>query len=375
MVGQNKGEMMLKEIKEFFAGYAIGVANIIPGVSGGTFLLIFGFYERVITILNGFTGEAGKAFFGSFIAFLRAPSDRVKRTQFFEMCRQRDLPFLLRLLLGMALAIISLSSLMGYLFETQFVATYSIFFGLITVSVFVPFRLFKKWKWCHLVPLFCGVVLAWSLSVSVDPVDKERRSSERYRVEYQEQQSVLVENANTANRFRFIGQYTPGEYAFAALAGAVAISAMILPGISGSLVLILMGQYFVVLGALSGMSSLILDHFLFLTIMALGMGLGLLLFVKLVKWVFERAHDGTMAFLTGLIGGSLFALWPFKTEEVIVEHFIKVNGVVSLIQNDVIRSSTNRLPDSLPDALFALLFMAIGVCIMIPFLKGEGSKN
>jgi putative membrane protein len=149
-----------------------------------------------------------------------------------------------------------------------------------------------------------------------------------------------------------------------AIAGAVAISAMILPGLSGSLVLILLGQYYEVISAISGLKSLQLDYFVFLTAVGLGMIFGILAFARVIKFVFERFYNGTVAVLIGLTAGSLYALWPFK-KFVTLDLYQKGAGGIELVKDVVVQTNANILPADLPSILIPLLFCGIGVAVMV----------
>lgn len=358
--------------KEIGAGYAIGAANIIPGVSGGTFLLIFGLYEKVIGILNGLGGSEGKRLLKELFTFLKAPFNKEVRSNFFTILSEKGIFFLGKLFFGALLAIGSLSALMEFLLEKHHTNTYALFFGLIAASIFVPVKLFKTKKFYHLLPFILGLAVTFYVASAVNPYDKAVAKSERYEKRYEAEQGITKVDEEKSQRFKFIGHYSPAQYLWVTVAGAVAISAMVLPGLSGSLVLILLGQYILVLTAISGfLKEQILDHGLFLGCMSIGMILGLLLFVKIINYVFTKFHDGTMAFLTGLIAGSLFALWPFKALGIIEKQYVKVNGAIECLTDSKIYTNQNILPQSTNELLIASLFVVVGIVIMIPFLKNE----
>jgi len=145
---------------------------------------------------------------------------------------------------------------------------------------------------------------------------------------------------------------------------------MILPGISGSLVLILMGQYYEVISAVSGLKSLQLDYVLFLGLFAAGMLVGLLLFAKLVNFVFRRFYNGTMALLIGLMAGSLYALWPFK-QTVVMDQYVRGSGGIALIENAVVHTNINILPQSAAALITALVLCCAGAGVMLVLSKYE----
>lgn len=353
---------MKNHVKDLLIGYAIGTANIIPGVSGGTFLLIFGIYERVIAALNSLNKDSIITLLKAKLAFLKEPGNTDSRKAFFDLLKKHDILFLGKLLIGAGIALVTLSSLLELLLENYQTPTYGLFFGLILVSLLVPLKLFKNRKVLHVLPFILGVIVTAYIALQVDPVEKLKQKSTIY------EQRLHAEQNGTAVETE--GTYTVKEYTMAAVSGAVAISAMVLPGISGSLVLILLGQYFIVLTAINGAKTLGFDHFIFLGAMAGGMVIGLLLFVRLVNFVFAKFHDGTMAFLTGLIGGSLFALWPFKGTT-ILSYYDKVDDKITFIKDAAVFTNENILPSINGEFAVTVITILIGIGVMVPFLKHE----
>ncbi len=357
---------MKQHLKDLLTGFAIGTANIIPGVSGGTFLLIFGIYERVISALNSLNGSSIKEILGSIGSLMKNAKSQEHRTATATLLSKYEIPFLVKLVSGALVAIVALSSLIKMLLLNYQTPTYGLFFGLILVSIIVPFKLFKKKKLFHIIPFIVGAIITISIANGVDPVEKVKQKS----VIYQERISKDEVQTTESKAFSFSGVYSPKEYIYAGVAGAIAISAMVLPGISGSLVLILLGQYFIVLTAISGAKSLVLDHFLYLGALSLGMAVGLLLFVRLVNFVFDKFHDGTVAVLTGLIAGSLVALWPFKVVEHL-DYYGKVNGVITFIKDGAVYTNINALPSMSGETVITFVMVIIGIAVMVPFIKHE----
>ncbi len=360
---------MKNHIKELLTGFAIGTANIIPGVSGGTFLLIFGIYERVITALNGFSKTVIVEILNSTISLLKSPSSKDQRAKTNTILKQYEVPFLIKLMIGAGAAIVGLSSAIKLLLLNYQTPTYGLFFGLILVSIIVPFKLFKKKKLIHILPFLVGTAITIFVASGVDPVEKIQKKSDHYKLRI-ESEKIVEGSVEKPKAFKYSGVYSGKEYIMAGVAGAIAISAMVLPGISGSLVLILLGQYFSVLTAISGAKSLGLDYFLFLGALSIGMAVGLLLFVKLVNYVFDKFHDGTVATLTGLITGSLVALWPFK-ESVSIDYYGKVNGAITFIENGMIHTNKNILPQFSGETAITCVMIIVGIIVMIPFIKHE----
>ena len=242
----------------------MGAANVIPGVSGGTVALVTGIYERLINALKSCDLNALKLLFAR---------------DFKGAWKHVDGGFLSAILGGVAVSIISLAKVLEYLLGNFEVLTMAFFFGLIAVSVISVGRTVKRWGASSILALVLGTALAVSVAFL----------------------APAGENANAGYLF---------------LCGVVAICSMILPGLSGSFVLIIMGNYALVLGAIGRFDMAILLP------MALGCGLGLLAFAHVLGWVYEKFHDQTVAMMTGFILGSLAIVWPWKntlTEVVVRE--------------------------------------------------------
>ena len=153
-------------MKELFMGFCLGVANIIPGVSGGTFLLVFGIYERVFAIVNQINVRFLGRLAGMSLSVFRHLGGKGTVQKFIVTLRATGLLFLMKLALGAGVAIVGLSSLMKFLLLNHFSVTYALFFGLILVSVVIPIKMMRRFSWGHFVFLLLGVVLtvmvAWN---------------------------------------------------------------------------------------------------------------------------------------------------------------------------------------------------------------------
>jgi putative membrane protein len=236
-------------------GMGIGTANVIPGVSGATIAIITGVFERLINAVKSFDMTA-----------LR----HLCSGQFREFSRHVDLPFLFPLLFGVALAIVSLAKLLEYLFSSYPVYTWAYFFGLILASIYFVGKTVNKWTLLNITLCISGAAFAIALTYLNPSV---------------ENRSIL--------------------YVF--VCGVIAICSMILPGISGSFILILMGNYeLVVLEAINQVKLSILVPFLG------GCGVGLVGFSHLLSWIMKRYKHETIAALTGFICGSLIIIWPWQ---------------------------------------------------------------
>lgn len=293
-----------------FKGLLIGVANIIPGVSGGTFALILGIYERLIGALRSFGLE-------TLGVIWRAVSRGLKKEQrdaLVEEARRVDLWFLMRLGGGAVVAILALSFLISWLLREHPGLTLSFFLGLIIPSLVVPWRMLTRKS----ISICLWALPGAALTVGI---------------------ALAFGQSAGANR----------SLPMAFGTGAVAVSAMILPGISGSFVMLVMGQYQNMLmslkGFMRGLAEIRLDWAagLWLACLAAGCVVGLMLFARALDCVLKRWRNATMMFLIGLIIGSFWVLWPFKD----FEKGAAVTGRKGQVKQKIrIATAPNRLPSS-----------------------------
>jgi len=253
---------MKEFISLFFKGMAMGAANVIPGVSGGTIALITGIFERLINAIKSFNGQAIKLLF----------SGKIK-----ELVAHTDLVFLIAVFGGVAASIISVARLFDYLFEHYPVYIWSFFFGLILASVYFVGKTVEKWNFSVIAAFIIGTVAAVSIT--------------------------LLTPASENDSFLYL-----------MICGVVAVCSMILPGLSGSFVLILMGNYQLVM--IDAINQMRLDILLPVVI---GSAVGLLGFSYILSWVFKKYRNQTISILTGFILGSLGVIWPWK--EAIIQSF------------------------------------------------------
>ncbi len=289
---------MNKHLLTYLKGMAMGAAEIVPGVSGGTIALITGIYEELIGSLSAFDLKSVQLLFKGQLAALW---ERIHGT------------FLLTLFLGMLTSIFSLASAFAYALEFFEIQLWSFFFGLVLASAFLVIATLKVVKPHHALWVVAGAVIAYGLT-------------------------SLPASAGA------------DQWYYIMASGAIAICAMILPGISGSFILLLLGAYSIVLGAVNDLELAIILYF------GIGAVLGLLTFTKLLKWVFAHYHDSTIALLSGFLLGSLNKLWPWKN---VLETFTKHPGTE---KEEIIPLVVEKVaPDHLwPQALaFALLGAAI----------------
>lgn len=293
---RKRGEgTMLEYIKHFFQGVVIGVANIIPGVSGGTMALVLGIYERLIGALHAISARTAVAALG----LLRFKPGCWR--EFASELRRIDAVFLVLLGTGAVTAIVALANLMTYLLSVHHDPTYGFFLGLVAVSAWVPYKLIRKKNLaCFMIGLVAVIGVA-VLSQSMGSEALVEKEQAKQTIKLDKDQRGQAAPARAAS-----GQHRPGHLLYLFAAGAVAISAMILPGISGSFLLLLMGTYFEILKAIVHRDLIVLAVF------ALGCVAGLLAFTRLLDLLLKKWHDLTMAFLLGLVLGSLWAIWPFR---------------------------------------------------------------
>jgi putative membrane protein len=358
----------MNNLKDLLMGVCLGTANIIPGVSGGTFLLIFNIYERVFSIINCISRPLAFQAAGLAGRWMRHPVQKDAIRAVTSFCRENDFFFLFRLIIGAVLAILGLSTVMKYLLTHWFSLTYAFFFGLILVSVLIPVRLLTHFRW-HLIGFAClGAAMTVMVYVQVNPYDRMKHKSDFYRSVYE---TRVTDSAKSPDRdpAPFALPAAGTEYLYAALCGAVSISAMVLPGISGSLVLILMGAYYDVLSAISALPFFRLDAFVYLGCFSLGILGGGLLFARLISFVLKAYYDATMAFLLGLMLGSLWALWPFKQVAVLESQYVRENSVVVVLENVAVHTNVNVLPAVDAHLGWAVVLFLAGCGIMYGFVR------
>lgn len=240
-------------------GFFMGAANVVPGVSGGTIALITGIYKEIIEALNSLMGkETWKALFkGDFKGFWK----------------QIHGTFLLWLAIGVVLSVFSLAKLMTYVLEHHPVQTWAFFFGLIVASAILMFKDIKGWGIKEVLFTAGGVALGL-LVCTLSPTQ------------------------------------TPDNWFFIFLCGAIAVCTMILPGISGSFILVIMGKYDYIMQAVADLNWSVLIVF------ALGCVVGILAFAKFLHWLLDHFEKQTMLVLLGFILGSLVKVWPWSNPEV-----------------------------------------------------------
>lgn len=235
-------------------GMAMGIAELVPGVSGGTIAFVAGIYEEFITSINNVSLSTFKI---------------LRKKGFKAFWNQLNGNFLLALFSGMLISIVSFSGLIKWLLEFHPIAIWSFFFGLVLASIIFVAKEIKKWTPISILLLIASAIVAYYIT-------------------------TLPPSANVDSL----------PYLF--MSGAIAICAMILPGISGAFILVLLGSYKTVIEAVDQR-----DFKILLTV-AIGCLVGLLSFARLLKWLFKHHKNITLTVLTGFIAGSLNKIWPWK---------------------------------------------------------------
>jgi len=239
----------------FIKGMSMGIANVIPGVSGGTIALITGIYEDLINSLKSFDTKSLKLITSIDI------SGFIKHT---------NLYFLLAVFGGSIVSVFSIASIFKYLFIHYPILIWAFFFGLIIASIYFVGKRITNWNTATIISLIIGTLVAISLS-------------------------FMTPASENDNLF------------FVFICGIIGVSGMMLPGLSGSFILILMGNYeLLMVTAVTELNILLLSVFF------LGSAFGLMSFSHILSWVFKHYKNQTLALLTGFILGSLSIIWPWK---------------------------------------------------------------
>jgi len=291
-------------------GLAMGAADAVPGVSGGTIAFISGIYEELINTISGVNL--------SLILTLR-------KQGFKAFWKQLNGNFISALLIGIVISFVSFMKLAKYLIEYHPILIWSFFFGLIVASIYFVGKQITNWNIATVLMIIIGTAIAYYVT------------------------TIPASDVNDSPYFLFF-------------AGALAICAMILPGISGSFILVILGAYKTLSDAID-----VLD-FKKLALFVGGAIIGLLSFSHVLKWLFKTYHNLTLAILTGFILGSLNKVWPWK--EVLSWRTNSKGEQVPLLEKSISPSSF----DGEPEVLFAVGLMLIGFLTII-LLERIGKKS
>lgn len=289
----------------FLKGMGVGSANVIPGVSGGTIALITGIFERLINALKSFNLTAIKLFFTG---------------KFREFAKHTDLWFLASIGCGVLAAILTVARIFEYMFANYPIYLWSFFFGMILVSIYYVGITIEKINFKTVLSFIIGTAIALFIAFG----------------------TPAKENSNIL---------------YLIICGAVATCSMILPGLSGSFVLVLMGNYqLIMIDAVNDLNLKILIP------VVIGGVVGLLAFSHLLSWIFKNYRDITIAVLTGFILGSMPIIWPWKND--VITYFgseAKVTGY------------DYYLPELNMEFAIALVILLIGAGIIV--LTEKMAKN
>ncbi|MBQ5380322.1 MAG: DUF368 domain-containing protein [Paraprevotella sp.] len=268
---------MVRKLKDYILlvlkGMGMGAADVVPGVSGGTIAFVVGIYDELLNSIKAVNMQSLSLLFkGELKNFWKAINGN----------------FLLSLFTGIAISVFSLAKLITHLLVTQPVLVWAFFFGLVLASTWFVAKDIKGWNWKTVLGFVAGAIVAYYITV-VTPGE------------------------------------TPTNLPFIFLCGAIAICAMILPGISGSFILVLLGKYHYIMDAVKGLDWIVLSVF------ATGCLLGITSFSRVLSYALHHFRNVTMAVLSGFMLGSLNKVWPWKLSENQIingEDFVKESNIL-----------------------------------------------
>lgn len=296
-------------------GIAMGAADVVPGVSGGTIAFIVGIYEELINSIKSINVNALKLFFTGRIA---------------EFWKAVNGNFLISVLIGIGISIFSLAKGIGYLLQTHPIMVWSFFFGLVVASTVYVSRNIKRWTPGTVIAAIAGTVTAFYITV-ISPAE-----------------------ANTSWLFIFIS-------------GAIAICAMILPGISGSFILVLLGMYGFILDSVSSLNIAVMSVFI------AGAAIGIISFSNLLSWLLKTYHNFTIALLAGFMVGSLNKVWPWKK---ITDSLIDSHGEVKILaETNILPGTFEQLYGTSSSLTYAVLLAVAGFAFIFVIERISTSRT
>jgi putative membrane protein len=280
-------------------GMGMGAADVVPGVSGGTIAFITGIYQELIDSIKGITPQKVLSIF---------------KDGWSKFAENLNLYFLVALVGGIFVSVLSLAKVIHHLLETYPIAVWSFFFGLIVSSALFIGKKVTQWNVANLGALLVGAAIAYYITVAT-PAE------------------------------------TPETLPFVFLSGAIAICAMILPGISGSFILLLLGKYKFILESVKTLDIKVILVFI------LGCVVGILSFSRMISFLFEKYYNLTIALLTGFMIGSLNKVWPWKE---VLEYRMNSKGEeVSFLDRSVLPGTYESLTGE-----SSLMFIALGLAVI-----------
>lgn len=292
---------MKRTLKDYlvlmFKGMAMGAADVVPGVSGGTIAFIVGIYDELINSIKSINANSLKLLFtGKIAAFWKAINAN----------------FLFSILLGIGVSVFSLAKLITWLLVAHPVLVWAFFFGLVLASTWFVSKDIKEWNWKTILSFVVGTAIAYYITVAT-PTE------------------------------------TPSHPLFIFLCGAIAICAMILPGISGSFILVLLGKYFYIMDAVKSLELFTL------LIFAAGALIGITSFSRVLSFALSRFRNVTLSVLTGFMLGSLNKVWPWKET---VETYVDSSGQIKpLVEHNI--WPTSQVPEALALAVAGFVIVYV----------------
>lgn len=296
---------LLNHLLLFLKGVAMGSADVVPGVSGGTIAFITGIYETLLNSIKSVDLEA--------LGYL-------KKFEIKALWEHINGNFLIVLFAGIVTSFLSLSKVITYLLDTYPIQLWSFFFGLIVISALMVLREIKKWNVGVFIAIILGAAIAYFITAAVP-------------------------------------SETPDEPWFLFIVGAVAICAMILPGISGSFIVLLFGKYEYMMAALN--ERKLADILIF----AAGCLVGILSFARVISWLFKKYHNITVGVLSGFMIGALNKVWPWK--ETIETYLDRHNEVKPLYEVNILPNEYLSKTGLEPHFIEAIGYAAAGFLIVL----------
>ena len=308
---------MNRTVKDYLVltlkGMGMGAADVVPGVSGGTIAFITGIYEELINSIKSVNLNALKLLFTG---------------KFREFWKVINGTFLLSIFLGIGISIFSLAKGLEFLLKNYPILVWSFFFGLIIASAIYVARSIKGWSPGIIIAGIVGAIVAYLITI-ISPAE-----------------------ANTTYWFIF-------------LSGSIAICAMILPGISGSFILVLLGMYKFILEAVGNFQITVLITFL------IGAAIGIISFSNVLSWLLKKYHNLTVAVLAGFMVGSLNKVWPWKE---VTETFIDRHGELKPLTEQNILPGTYEQISGNEAMLLGAVLLAIAGFVLIFAVEGLTKK-
>ena len=302
---------MKRNIKDYLVialkGMGMGAADVVPGVSGGTIAFITGIYQELINSIKSVNMKSLKLLL------------QLKIKDFWNAVNGT---FLLSLFIGIGISVLSLAKILKHLLENQPILIWSFFFGLIVASAIFVGKNIKRWSVGKVISLLIGAVIAYLITI-ISPAE-----------------------ANTSYWFIFVS-------------GAIAICAMILPGISGSFILVLLGMYKFILQSVSDLKLAVIAVFMG------GAAIGIVAFSNVLSWLLKKYYELTIAMLAGFMIGSLNKVWPWKE---VVETFVDRHGEIKpLVEKNILPGTYEQITGNEALLLYSILLAVAGFLVIVLF--------